>query len=361
MRGLEHRLHVGGLGGMSGSGGGAQTQGVQHKLVISVADWEGGTTVEKEIAEVTETSIVIVDTSDGNVECTAQGNGTLTFTATETPSDPVVVKVVVFPSNQPADTCSISLSLPGCTGSNPATSVEVAEAYENIITPDTGYLFDSVIVSMGGTDITSTAWDPLTKKVHIDLVSGDIVIVTTVIRKTEATITKTLAGCKDNNSATVVNTGASYENTFTANIGYTLSGASIVVTMGGIDVTDEVFDRTLNKIVIPEVEDDIVITITAIEAPKYEVTISRIDDGILFIKYSNDNGLTWHDITQTGYIGKMSQIKFLFKGNKPLVITSPTIVPKSPNRMATGYANSECISDNYAITCKVTDIMVLNN
>lgn len=95
--------------------------------------------------------------------------------------------------------------------------------------------------------------------------------------------------------------------------------------------------------------------------PKYDVTISRLDDGVIYIKYSSDNGLTWHDITQTGYIGKMSQIKFLFKGNKPLVITSPTIVPKSPNRMATGYANSECISDNYAITCKVTDIMVLNN
>lgn len=65
-------------------------------VTIAVADWSGGTTVTKSVTGVTATSIVIVDTSDGNVECTGQESGTLTFTATGTPTAPVVVKVVIL-------------------------------------------------------------------------------------------------------------------------------------------------------------------------------------------------------------------------------------------------------------------------
>lgn len=65
-------------------------------VVIAVEDWNGGTTCTKSVTGVTETSIVIVDTSDGNVECTGQGAGTLTFTATSTPTSSVTVKVVIL-------------------------------------------------------------------------------------------------------------------------------------------------------------------------------------------------------------------------------------------------------------------------
>lgn len=65
-------------------------------VTITVADWNGGTTVAKNVTGVTATSIVIVDTSDGNVECTGQGAGTLTFTAKSTPTSAVTVKVVIL-------------------------------------------------------------------------------------------------------------------------------------------------------------------------------------------------------------------------------------------------------------------------
>ena len=65
-------------------------------VVIEVADWAEGTSCTKSVTDVTATSIVIVDTSDGNVECTGQGAGTLTFTATSTPTSSVTVKVVIL-------------------------------------------------------------------------------------------------------------------------------------------------------------------------------------------------------------------------------------------------------------------------
>lgn len=65
-------------------------------VTISVADWAGGTTCTKSVTGVTATSIVIVETSDGGVECTGQGAGTLTFTANSTPTSAVTVKVVIL-------------------------------------------------------------------------------------------------------------------------------------------------------------------------------------------------------------------------------------------------------------------------
>ena len=65
-------------------------------ITIAVADWGGRLTCTKSVTGVTTTSIVIVDTSDGNVECTGQSAGTLTFTATSTPTSAVTAKVAIL-------------------------------------------------------------------------------------------------------------------------------------------------------------------------------------------------------------------------------------------------------------------------
>ncbi len=49
-------------------------------------------------------------------------------------------------------------NLTGVTTSNPATSVEDGQGYTATITPNSGYTIDSAVVTMGGTDITSTAY-----------------------------------------------------------------------------------------------------------------------------------------------------------------------------------------------------------
>lgn len=73
-----------------------QDKASTQTITIAVADWTGGTTVTKSVMGVTASNIVIVDTSDGNVECTAQGSGTLTFTAKSTPTSAVTAKVVIL-------------------------------------------------------------------------------------------------------------------------------------------------------------------------------------------------------------------------------------------------------------------------
>lgn len=75
---------------------GKQNKAKTQEITLSVSDWNSSTTCTKAVTGVTATNIVIVDTSNGNVECTGQGNGTLTFTATSTPTSAVTVKVVIL-------------------------------------------------------------------------------------------------------------------------------------------------------------------------------------------------------------------------------------------------------------------------
>ena len=74
-----------------------QDKALTATVTIAVADWASGTTAVKNVTGVTATNIVICDSSDPDVQCTAQGAGTLTFTATATPSAEVTVKVVILP------------------------------------------------------------------------------------------------------------------------------------------------------------------------------------------------------------------------------------------------------------------------
>lgn len=50
-------------------------------------------------------------------------------------------------------------------------------------------------------------------------------------------ISNELINCTSSNSATSVNENASYSTTLTANDGYTLTGGTVTVTMGGVDIT----------------------------------------------------------------------------------------------------------------------------
>ena len=70
---------------------------------ISVADWEGGTTVVKNVTGVTETNVVWASPSPASIEdattfgvyASAQGDGTLTFTASATPTEEIIFNIIV--------------------------------------------------------------------------------------------------------------------------------------------------------------------------------------------------------------------------------------------------------------------------
>lgn len=91
------------------------------------------------------------------------------------------------------------------------------------------------------------------------MISGDAGEV--VVPPQEYTVTNTLTGCTSSNAATTVTGGDTYYATITASNGYVLNGATVVVKMGGAEVTALYYaDGVIN---IADVSGNIEITITA--------------------------------------------------------------------------------------------------
>ena len=98
------------------------------------------------------------------------------------------------------------------------------------------------------------------------MVSGDVGEV--VVPPQEYTVTNTLTGCTSSNAATTVTEGDTYYATITASSGYVLDGATVMVKMGGTEVTDLYYSEGV--INIPDVSGNIEITITAaVYVPSY--------------------------------------------------------------------------------------------
>lgn len=144
--------------------------------------------------------------------------------------------------------------------SNPATSAAKNAAFTTTLTGATGYSIASVVVTMGGEDITSTAYTPGTGVVSIASVTGNVVI-TAYGSPAVYTVTNTLTHCASDNPAAVAAYGSAYSATLTEDTGYTFS--SVTVTMGGTDITATAYDSSDDSITIASVTGNIVITATA--------------------------------------------------------------------------------------------------
>lgn len=82
------------------------------------------------------------------------------------------------------------------------------------------------------------------------------------------------------NTASIVNDGDSYTTTLSANSGYDLS--SVTVTMGGIDITDSVYNADTGTVSIPAVTGDVVITAAAVVSRTDVLRQSVSSDGTLY-------------------------------------------------------------------------------
>lgn len=153
---------------------------------------------------------------------------------------------------------NITNNLSNVVSSNSATTIEDRGNYITKLTANTGYTIDNVAVTMGGTDITSGAYDSETGNVNITPVTGDISVTASATVNTY-TITNNLTNVTTSNDATSIVHGNAYSATLTADDGYTLG--DVTVTMGGTDVTETV--ETGGVISIASATGDIVITATA--------------------------------------------------------------------------------------------------
>lgn len=77
---------------------------------------------------------------------------------------------------------SITNSLTHVTSSNAAVSVEDGAAYTATLTAESGYTMGTVVVKMGGTDITSTAYTASSGVVSIAEVTGDVTITAAAVK-----------------------------------------------------------------------------------------------------------------------------------------------------------------------------------
>lgn len=164
-------------------------------------------------------------------------------------------------TEQPTTTYTITNNLSNCSTSNSTTSITRGSTYRATISANSGYTMNNITVTMGGTNITSSVVSGNT--INITNVTGNVVITATTTKLGSGTysVTNNLTNCTTSNNTNIVNDGAEYYATISANSGYVLS--SIVVKMGGEDIS--INNVVAGDIIIYKVTGDIEITAIAVE------------------------------------------------------------------------------------------------
>lgn len=157
---------------------------------------------------------------------------------------------------------TIAKNLTGCTISNAASQVDYDEAYTAVIAADSGKTLNSVVIKMGGVDITSTAYSAGSGAINIAKVTGAVTITAAASVPTVLyNVTRNLTNCASSNTADTVAEGAAYTTTLSPTGTYKKLG-TITVTMGGADVSASAVSG--NTITIADVTGNIVITCEAV-------------------------------------------------------------------------------------------------
>lgn len=156
---------------------------------------------------------------------------------------------------------TITKNLTGCTLSNAASQVDYGEAYTATIAAESGKTITSVVVKMGGTDITATAYTASSGAINISKVTGAVTITAAAsVPSVTYNITRNLTNCASSNTADTIAEGAAYTTTLSPTGTYKKLGA-ITVTMGGADISASAVSGS--TITIAKVTGDIVITCAA--------------------------------------------------------------------------------------------------
>lgn len=156
---------------------------------------------------------------------------------------------------------TITKNLTGCTISNAASQVDYGEAYTATIAAESGKTITSVVVKMGGVDITATAYTASSGAINISKVTGAVTITAAAsVPSVTYNITHNLTNCASSNTADTIAEGAAYTTTLSPTGTYKKLGA-IIVTMGGVDISASAVSGS--TITIAKVTGDIVITCAA--------------------------------------------------------------------------------------------------
>lgn len=175
--------------------------------------------------------------------------------------------IITAKSTQILNSFTITNNLNNSTNSNTSTTIEENKRYTCNITPNDGYSIQSISLTMGGTDVTSSYVSGTT--IIIPKVTGNLVITIVTIQNAKIySITNNLTNVTTNNSSNKIEENTQYNATITPNKRCTID--SISITMGGIDISSSYSNGIIN---IAKVTGDIIITIsaTADNVSKYSI------------------------------------------------------------------------------------------
>lgn len=186
---------------------------------------------------------------------------------------------------------TITKNLTGCTISNAASQVDYGEAYTATISADSGKTLTSVVVKMGGVDITATAYTSDSGAINIAKVTGAVTITAAAsVPSVNYTITRNLTNCASSNTADTISEGAAYTTTLSPTGTFKKLG-TITVTMGGVDISSSAVSGS--TITIANVTGNIVITCSAV--------ITNIIDTIGISANTRVSTSSGDNRTQSGY------------------------------------------------------------
>nr|DAI86235.1 MAG TPA: tyrosine phosphatase family protein [Caudoviricetes sp.] len=153
---------------------------------------------------------------------------------------------------------TITKNLTGCTLSNAASQVDYGEEYSATIAAESEKTITSVVVKMGGVDITATAYTASSGAISIAKVTGVVTITAAASAPSVSyTITRNLTNCASSNTANTAAEGAAYTTTLSPTGTFKKLG-SISVTMGGTDISSTAVSGS--TITIASVTGNIIIT-----------------------------------------------------------------------------------------------------
>lgn len=156
---------------------------------------------------------------------------------------------------------TITKNLTGCIISNSASQVDYGESYTATITADSGKTITSVVVKMGGVDITATAYTASSGAINIAKVTGAVTITAAAaVPAVTYSVTLNLTNAASSNTANTIADGAAYTTTLSPTGTYKKLGA-IAITMGGTDISASAVSGS--TITISSVTGSIVITCAA--------------------------------------------------------------------------------------------------
>lgn len=157
---------------------------------------------------------------------------------------------------------TIAKNLTGCTISNNESQVEYGDSYTATIAADDGKELTSVVIKMGGVDITSTAYTAGSGAINISKVTGAVTITAVAIMPSVSyNITLNLTNAASSNTANTIAEGAAYTTTLSPTGTFKKLG-TITVTMGGTDISASAVSGS--TVSITKVTGDIAITCAAV-------------------------------------------------------------------------------------------------